>query len=277
MGLLLDEVRKHRANREVWVSILVCCLFNGISLMTLRADLRPLPDEFTWQYWYHIQQDIHSFGAMTMAILLTVSLPRIFCCEIELRTDRLVRTSAHGCRKVWTAKMLYAVLYCTTVVFVLCTITLLADGSAFGFRGALSPVTDSMYWSADGLPPMSNLAYCILQYGFLLLGSLYYAGFVMLISILTRRTALSIFICGGIWTLLYGYGLREFNPFLVSSLDTVFCYSFGSFMDQSGFSYAFAGEDPVWANLWKPILFVLFMIAAEVGLSWLIWRRRAKK
>ena len=277
MGLLLDEARKHRANREVWVSILVCCLFGGISLMTLRADVGPLPDEFTWQYWYQIQQNIHSFGAMTMAILLTVSLPRIFCCETELRTDRLVRTSAHGCRQAWTAKTLYIVLFCAAAVFVLGTVTLLAHGSAFDFRGAFFPVADSMYWSPDGLPPRSNLAYCIIQYGLLFLGSLYYAGFVMLVSILTKRTALSIFICGGIWVLLYGYGLSWFNEFLVSPLDTVFCYSFGGFMDQTGFSHAFAGEAPVWANLWKPVLFVLLMIAAEFGLSWLVWRRKAKK
>lgn len=279
MSLIFDEARKHRSFREVWVAILVCCLFGGISLMTLHTNMGPYPDDYTWQYWFFIQQDIHSYGAMVAAILLTVGLPRLFCCETELRTDKLVRTSERGCRRVWLAKVLYTVLYCSVVVGMIGAVSLLIGGSSFGFREAFSPVSHSMYWSPDGLPPISNLTYCIIQYGLLFLGSLYYAGFVILASVIMKRTVLSMFVCGGIWALLYGYGLIGFDHFLIRPLGTAFCYSFSGFMDQSGFSYAFAGGSmsPVWSNIWKSVLFVMGMTAAELAVSWLVWRKKAKK
>ena len=79
--------------------------------------------------------------------------------------------------------------------------SLLVNGGAFGFEGARLPVASCVYFTDGALPPMSNLAYCALQYGFLFLGALYFAGFILIVAALTRRTALSLFLCGGSYLL----------------------------------------------------------------------------
>ena len=155
----------------------------------------------TQQNWNFVQQNIYSYGATLTAFLLAVGLPRLVCCEKEYRTDKLVGTAALGRRYTWRAKTAFTVLYCAAVVFIIGAASLLVNGGAFGFKGALSPVAGCVYFADTALPPMSNLAYCAIQYGFLFLGALYFAGFILIVAALTRRTALSLFLCGGSYLL----------------------------------------------------------------------------
>ena len=189
--LISDEARKHRAFREVWVEYQLSGLYLQQGQYTEISDQNYSVHYDAQQKWNFVQQNIYSYGATLTAFLLAVGLPRLVCCEREYRTDDLVGTAALGRRYTWRAKTAFTVLYCAAVVFIIGAASLLVNGGAFGFEGALSPVAGCVYFADTALPPMSNLAYCALQYGFLLLGALYFAGFILIVAALTRRTALS--------------------------------------------------------------------------------------
>ena len=79
---------------------------------------------------------------------------------------------------------------------------------------------------------MSNLAYCALQYGFLFLGALYFAGFILIVAALTRRTALSLFLCGGSYLLFFAYSAVGFRlpEFLRVPIDALYRFGFGGYL-----------------------------------------------
>ena len=194
--LISDEARKHRAFREVWVAYLLGGLYLLLGLYTEISEQNYSALYDAQQKWLFVQQNIYSYGATLTAFLLAVGLPRLVCCEKEYRTADLVGTAALGRRCTWRAKTAFTVLYCAAVVFCIGAASLLVNGGAFGFEGARLPVAGCVYFADTALPPMSNLAYCALQYGFLFLGALYFAGFILIVAALTvplRRKLSAVF------------------------------------------------------------------------------------
>ena len=160
------------------------------------------------------------------------------------------------------------------VVFIIGAASLLVNGGAFGFEGALSPVTRGVYFADTALPPMSNLAYCALQYGFLFLGALYFAGFILIVAALTRRTALSLFLCGGSYLLFFAYSAvgPQLPEFLHVLFDALYRFGFGGYLLQESYSWVFPY---LWSDVWKPVLLEIGMILLEFFIFWRIWRRKA--
>ena len=193
--LISDEARKHRAFREVWVAYLLGGLYLLLGLYTEISDQNYSVRYDAQQKWWFVQQNIRSYGATLTAFLLAVGLPRLVCCEREYRTDDLVGTAALGRRRTWRAKTAFTALYCAAVVFIIGAANLLVNGGAFGFEGALSPVARCVYFADTALPPMSNLAYCALQYGFLFLGALYFAGFILIVAARKLSAVFRVFRC----------------------------------------------------------------------------------
>ena len=231
------------------------------------------------QFWYGVQQNIRTYGGTLTAFLLAVGLPRLIFCAHEYRTDCLIKTSAKGNIVTWQSKVLFTVLYCFVVVFIIGASSLMMNCNLFSFKGALQPVETCVYFSDSALPPMSNIAYCVLQYLFLFLGALYYAGFALLIAALTRRTALTIFLCGASYLVcvLYEYVGYMFSGMADYMLRFFYRFGFGGYLLQASYSwnsYVGAGE---WSDVWKPILLVVTMILLEFSGLWLIWRRKARK
>ena len=228
----------------------------------------------TQQNWNFVQQNIYSYGATLTAFLLAVGLPRLVCCEKEYRTDDLVGTAALGRRYTWRAKTAFTVLYCAAVVFIIGAASLLVNGGAFGFEGARLPVAGCVYFADTALPPMSNLAYCAIQYGFLFLGALYFAGFILIVAALTRRTALSLFLCGGSYLLFFAYSAvgPQLPEFLRVPIDALYRFGFGGYLLQESYSWVFPY---LWSDIWKPVLLEIGMILLEFFIFWRIWRRKA--
>ena len=156
--------------------------------------------------------------------------------------------------------------------------SLLVNGGAFGFEGALSPVARCVYFADTALPPMSNLAYCALQYGFLLLGALYFAGFILIVAALTRRTALSLFLCGGSYLLFFAYSAvgHQLPEFLRVPLDALYRFGFGGYLLLESYSWTSRGFPGLWPDVWKPVLLGIGMILLEFFVFWRIWGRKAK-
>lgn len=276
MRLVFDEAKKHRAFREVWIGyilgglFLLLCLYRENSSIITRAP--------TWQNWYVAQQNIYSYGATLTAFLLAIGLPRLICYEKESKIDSLIRTSDIGCFYTWKSKVLFTIIYCTVVVSVVGVASLLVNCGSFGFEGALSPVEACVYFRDEALPPMSNIAYYVLQYVFLFFGALYFAGFVLLIAALTNRTALTLFLCGGSYLVCFVYAVagHVFPGIIRKIVGYFYRFSFGGYLLQESYSWSDLGQG-FWTDVWKPILLMIVIILLEFSALWLIWRRKARK
>lgn len=267
MQLVLSEARKQRSFREVWVGYL-------LAILLLSAFIYSDSGELKYGGWYFIQQDIYRCVGVLTAFLLVIGLSRLMCYETEQKTAGLVGTAAHGPSLTWWAKIGVSLLYCTTVVFVLGTVTLGIRGTLIGFQGAFAPVSECIHFENV---PLSNLAYCIVQYGFLLLGALYFTGFILIVATLTKRTSFTIFLCGGIYlaSLCYQFVIENrLNGPVAKICKAIFQFSFCGFMQLESYRwFEWVGQ---WKNVWKPIVFVLLVTALEFAVLWLLWRRKAK-
>lgn len=263
------------AFREVWVAYLLGGLYLLLGLYTEISEQNYSVLYDAQQKWNFVQQNIYSYGATLTAFLLAVGLPRLVCCEREYRTDDLVGTAALGRLCTWRAKTAFTVLYCAVVVFIIGAASLLVNGGAFGFEGALSSVAGCVYFADTALPPMSNLAYCAIQYGFLFLGALYFAGFILIVAALTRRTALSLFLCGGSYLLFFAYSAvgPQLPELLRVPIDALYRFGFGGYLLQESYSWVFPY---LWSDVWKPVLLEIGMILLEFFIFLQIWRRKAK-
>ena len=271
MQLVLNEARKQRSFREVWVGCLLAILFLSIFIYSDSWDLNLNPAPIAW---FQLQQDIHRYVGVLTAFLLVIGLSRLMCYETEQRTAGLVGTAAYGPSLTWRAKVGLSLLYCTAVVFVLGAVTLGIRGSLFGFQDAFAPVSECVHFESVPLP---NLAYCIVQYGFLLLGALYFTGFILIVATLTKRTSFTIFLCGGIYlaSLCYQFVIQFRLRGLAEKIcKVIFQFSFCGFMQLESYRwFEWTGQ---WGNVWKPIVFVLLATALELAVLWLLWRRKAK-
>lgn len=274
MWSVLDEARKHRAFREVRVGYILGAIF----LLFYFYQSEPIATPTHFLRWYTVQQDIYVFGATLTAFLLAIGLSRLVCYEHERGTDSLIRTSDIGCFYTWKSKVMFTIVYCAVVVSVIGVASLLVSCGSFGFEGALSPVEACGYFRDEALPPMSNIAYCVLQYVFLFFGALYFAGFVLLVAALTKRTALTIFLCGGSYLVCVVYAYVGYMlPRIVHNIVGFFYrFSFGGYLLQESYSWSSFGQG-FWTDVWKPILLVVVMIILEFSGLWLIWRRKARK
>ena len=268
MQLVLSEARKQRSFREVWVGYLLAILLLSVFIYSDLGELRMNSS------WFQIQQDIHRYVGVLTAFLLVIGLSRLMCYETEQKTAGLVGTAAHGPSLTWRAKVGLSLLYCTAVVFVLGAVTLGIRGALIGFQDAFTPVSECVHFESV---PLSNLTYCIVQYGFLLLGALYFTGFILIVATITKRTSFTIFLCGGIYlaSLCYQFVIEGRLRGLADQIcKAIFQLSFCGFMQLESYRwFEWVGQ---WKNAWKPIVFVLLATVLEFAVLWLLWRRKAK-
>ena len=271
MRSILCEAKKHLSFRETWVGYI---LGIGYLLLSLKVTEETVPN--IGQRWYSMYQNIYSYGAMLSAFLVVICISRLMCYERERKTDALLYTAANGRKITFWSKIGFAAIFCALIVVIIGSVSIVFHGSSFGFEGASSPITECLYFSVDGCPTIPKLAYCLFQYLLLYLGVLYFAGFVMIIAAITKRTALTIFLSGGTYLALIAYyvvGYRFFRGTALQIGDTVWDFSFAGFMMQESYSWS----SGLWSDIWKPILVVLCMILAEAVLLWIIWRRKDRK
>ena len=275
MRLVLSEARKQRSFRETWVGYLLAILLLFVLIYTGLGELKYVA-EFGYfeQCWFTIQQDIRSYVGTFTAFLLVIGLSRLMCYETEQKTAGLVGTAVHGPALTWRAKIGFSLIYCIAVVTVLGVVTLGSHVAIIGFQGAFASVSECMYFESV---PLSNLTYCIVQYAFLLLGALYFTGFILIVATLTKHTSFTVFLCGGIYlaALCYQFVIGNRLRGLADRIcKAIFQFSFCGFMQLE--SYRWFGWRGQWGNIWKPIVFVLLATVLEFAVLWLLWRRRAK-
>ncbi len=275
MRIVLCEAKKHLSFREAWAGYLIAL---GFLILMLKNTVYETAD--VSEQWFGMYQDIRTYGATLTAFLLVMGLSRLMCCERERKTDALLFTAADGRKITFFSKIGFAALYCLLTVAVLGAVSLSVHGASFGFADASSPVKLCPYYREEGLPPMSCLGYAVVQYLFLFLGALCMAGFILILAVLTRRTAVTMGVCGGAYLVLLVYYYMNGGPLRGAALtvaDTVFRFSFVGFMVQDTFAWGSLVNLPgLWSDVWKPVLMVLCIILAEGVLLWALWRRKAK-
>lgn len=277
--LLAAEARKHRALREVPVALVLALVY-----FILNAEPQnPVQDQRT--LWFLTQQDIRAGVGTGVAFLTAVGLPRLVTCERELGTGELIRSSRRGTAYTFGAKLGYAAIYCLLSVLLGMVFGLGVSGSGFGFEGAFEPVADALYYDVNLTPGLTNIGYCLLQYLFLYVGTLYYAALVLLIAALCRRAVPAVILSGG---------LHVFS--MLGSTDTIgrfLGYDIGNaafrlhLLLPGGFVLHDSFNTRCWSSLpqcaaslscvWKPLVFALAMTAALVLALWMLYKRRDKR
>ncbi len=273
MHLLRAEWKKHCTFREVWIGYLLGFAFLSLSLY-MEKDSSSLK-------WFGVQQNIYTYGATLTAFLIVIGLSRIFCYERERNTSCLLRTAKNGLMGTYAAKIILTVQYCAVVIAVIGILSIVVNGYRFGFADASGKMTQGVYFEEA---PMSNLTYCIVQYIFLFLGALYFAGFVLVVATIAKRSAWVIVLCGGCYIAFLGYyyvgRYRIQGNWLGRICDFLFHYGFSGFMLQESYSrLSAAGSMPRgdWEQIWKPILFVIVAIMIEFAAVWLLWKRKERR
>ena len=277
--LLAAEARKHRALRVVPVALVLALVY-----FILNAEPQnPVQDQRT--LWFLTQQDIRAGVGTGVAFLTAVGLPRLVTCERELGTGELIRSSRRGTAYTFGAKLGYAAIYCLLSVLLGMVFGLGVSGSGFGFEGAFEPVAEALYYDVTLTPGLTNIGYCLLQYLFLYVGTLYYAALVLLIAALCRRAVPAVILSGG---------LHVFS--MLGSTDTIgrfLGYDIGNaafrlhLLLPGGFVLHDSFNTRYWSSLpqhaaslgcvWKPLAFALAMTAALVLALWMIYKRRDKR
>ncbi len=270
MQLLRAEWKKHRTFREAWVGYLLGFAFLLLSLYMESSS--------SGLKWFGVQQDIYTYGATLTAFLIVIGLSRLFCYERERNTSCLLRTTKNGLTNSYAAKISLTVQYCAVVVAVIGMLSIVVNGYKFGFAEALGQITEGVYFAQV---PMSNLAYCIVQYIFLLLGALYFAGFVLIVATIVKQSTWVIILCGGCFIAFLGYYYVGYlwiqGTWFGRVCDFLFHYGFSGFMLQESFSRLSATSGMLmgnWAQIWRPILFVIVTIIIEFAAVWLLWKRK---
>lgn len=291
MQLIWNEARKQRAFREVWVGYLLAALFLSVFIYTDSGDLTSV---FIYAdsggltvdlkiSWFLIQQDIRRYVGALTAFLLVIGLSRLMCYETERNTSGLIGTAAHGPSLTWSAKAGLAILYCVVVVLVLGIVNLGLRSALIGFQDAFMPVSMCLYFQSV---PLTNITFCAVQYVFLLLGALYFAGFILIIAAISKNTVFTISLCGGLYlaALCYQFVLSSRLERMLGRVgglidqicDFIFRFSFCGFMQLESYSWSSIGLSGQWENVWKPVLFVLSAIIFEFAVLWLLWRNKSK-
>jgi hypothetical protein len=273
MQLLRAEWKKHNTFREAWVGYILGFAFLLVSLYMARSSSE--------LKWFGVQQNIYTYGATLTAFLIVIGLSRLFCYERERNMDCLLRSMKDGLSGSYTSKVVLTVQYCAIIVAIIVVFSIVANGSMFGFADAFGQMTEGVYFIQL---PMSNLAYCMMQYIFLFLGTLYFAGFVLIVATIVKRSAWVIVLCGGCFIAFLGYCYVGYlwvqGSWFGGVCDFLFYYGFSGFMLQESFSRLSAESGMLigsWTHIWRPIIIVAVMIFIEFVAVWLLWKRKERK
>ena len=276
----MSEIRKHRHFREVWIGYLLAAayLYMGLSDNFAGPDMD--------QNWFITQQDIRSCGIIVLSILVGIGLPHLISYEWERGTQVLIRTAKRGALYTYLNKVRFALIYCLVCVLLVGGISLLVHGSAFNWGKAMEPMINCIGFDVTHMSSITYLEYSLIQYGLLFLGTLYFAGFVMLTAALLKKTVPTLLVCGGlqIFFIYDAYVGIHIGGVLREIINFMFQRSFTGFMIlesyywQWPFGFLNGGfENNTWSDLWKPVTYVCIMILLEFTVLYFVYRKRDKK
>lgn len=287
--LLTDELRKYRSFKEAYFGWFVALLMYAfISIVT--------PSDFG--YWYVFQQRINDM-TLCVGIVVIFGVARLFCYEKETGCSSLVAASRYGVRStfIWKVVCAFGVCFAAVVLFasldLICGV-LRADPEMLEvFEGRYGGFNDKMtefyfykgeavsHMTAEGetvrfitgdVPQMTNAAYYVVQYLFMLISYFYFASFIMFVSVLTDRTSTTVTVSGGLFVTAMYYNLNMFSMNGRDGIDWLYRLSFGGYIFHDSFSW-YSGH---WSDTGKPVIFCICATAVLLILTWKLWKRRER-
>ena len=149
---------------------------------------------YNYNYGYHKLRNIHSTYLFTIGLLILIGLAPIFAAEYSGKTDALLLTSKHGKKRLIHAKIKAGLLFAVLSWGVIQLINTLLIFSIYGTTGA------EAYWQ-DWNKILSPFAFnqwqiTLVTVATCLIGSLFLACIVMLISAFSKNQFISL-LAGG--------------------------------------------------------------------------------
>ena len=233
-------------------------------------------------FWVSVYNFNVNIASILILFLQVAGLSRLFCCERAGRTDPLIRAGRFGLRDTFAPKLALGMGYGAVSslfpgLLAFCLNTLLCGGVPAPF-GAGNPVSRIPLWETAG--PLALWGWEML---FSLLGGRCTAGLVLLCSALARRPASAM--AGAVLCLALPAGLQVglvalFSRFplyggLAAIAEGLYRLSGYAWSGILSYDAQLLGADG--APLWRPILYCLCLLGAELALTWAVWSRRARK
>ena len=267
MDTLRAEWKKFVTAREPWVGL-------GLTLLLTALDVLwsgGVPtDHRDWHArWLWIELANYQFGMLPilLPIALIAGLARSFCGE-RRGPWAILRCARRGTAATYGAKTAAALLFAAGTAAVLSGVNLALstarypDGIALLFRGDVP---------ADGLGIGAGTtvwARWLTQLGCSVLGAGCLAGLVLLLSALLRRPVTVMALAA----VLYGLPACAHYGWLppAAALRSLAVWSWVGML-------SYRWPEDVGTALWAFALHMLAVLAAELALAWLAWRRRDRR
>ena len=272
MDTLRAEWKKCVLFREVYAALVLA------AVITLWQGLPAAgrPEDF----WINLYNFNFNVAPVLILFLQTAGLSRLFCGERAGRTAPLLRTSRLGLNRAFWNKLTLGLGYAAVTsllpgLLVFC-LGVLGCGGVPAAPEGIGGISRIPGW--EGMGELTQWGWEML---FSLLGGLCGAGLVLLVSALARRPASAMM--GATFCLAFPAALRvgtvlflsrfPVSDGLVILLDVLYRLCGWSWSGILTYELLEKGG----GSLWVPILYCLCLLAAELALAWLAWKRRDRR
>lgn len=147
---------------------------------------------YDWGYWK--LRNIHSSYPFSIGLLVLIGLAPVFSAEYSRRTDALILSSKHGKKKLIFAKVKAGLIFAVAVWGLIEIINTLLIFGIYGTTGA------EAYWQnffMDYAPfPFNQLQITLITIATSLLGTIFLASVVLLISVCSKNQFVSLLVGG---------------------------------------------------------------------------------
>ncbi|MEK3934644.1 hypothetical protein MKY41_04930 [Sporosarcina sp. FSL W7-1349] len=278
MKILHVEIRKLLSFKEVYVALFICL---GMLTLFFFADRMPDPN-FT--FWLSIHDFMPRMGFWFVAVMIVVGISRMIPYERETGIEELQKTYKHGTTKLLLAKLYTVFIYCVLVVTFFYLVALVVYGSIYPIEGYNLPMVESYHtnrWLQFHNPHIdvfTRWQYVLYEYGYMVFASFVFGLFVIVVSLLTKRSVWVMAICGGYFALFELYAKLLSSIHLGELFYWVFhfpanlLYTYG-YNGILGFKYMVSVELP---NYWMICVSLFIPITVQIILIISIYRRKTK-
>ena len=232
-------------------------------------------------FWINLYNFNFNVAPVLILFLQTAGLSRLFCGERAERTAPLLRTSQLGLNRAFWNKLTLGLGYAAVTsllpgLLVFC-LGVLGCGGVPAAPEGIGGISRIPGWEG-----MGALALWGWEMLFSLLGGLCAAGLVLLVSALARRPASAM--AGSALCLALPAALRAGALLVLSRLSPVpagLAEVLSALYQLCGWSWSsilsYELLEAGGGSLWVPALYCLCLLAAELALVWLAWRRRDRR
>lgn len=162
--------------------------------LDMLNNLEP-PKIYFIKGWIQIIDFINTYGLIFIGGLLLLGISPVFADEYSANMHELILSSKHGKQSVVTAKIFAGITYAVSIALFLEFINVAANYYSYGLSGSNSPLQAIFKYARS--PFALNLGeYHVAQLSTHIFGTVAFALFVLLLSVVCRNALTAIFLAG---------------------------------------------------------------------------------